>query len=235
MPPVLNPFLRRGQLITGAVTLLAGGALLSGCGGGEPDTVRGRQLFIQNCGTCHALAQAGTSAAIGPDLDAAFAQARADGMTDSTIEGVVEKQIAHPREIEEGTPDYSRVYMPANLVTGQDAHDVAAYVGSVAGVPGAAPPPLGTPAEVFAEKCASCHTLTAGAPAGTGPNLADALQGKDAAYIKESIVDPDKVIYQGFQPGIMPGDFEQQIPQKNLDQLVKYILAQVQVQGGGGG
>jgi mono/diheme cytochrome c family protein len=231
---VARPFLRRGQLAAGAIALLVGGGLLSGCGG-NPDTARGRQLFIQNCGTCHALAEAGTSTEIGPDLDAAFAQARADGMTDSTIEGVVEKQIAHPRDVEEGTPDYGRVFMPAELVTGQDAEDVAAYVGEVAGVPGAKPPPLGTPEQVFAEKCASCHTLTPGAPAGTGPNLADALQGKDAAYIEESIVDPDKVIYQGFQPGIMPADFEQQIPPKDLKALVNYILDQVQSGGGGGG
>jgi mono/diheme cytochrome c family protein len=231
---VARPFLRRGQLAAGALALLVGGGVLSGCGA-DPDTERGRQLFIQNCGTCHALAEAGTSAIIGPDLDSAFAQARADGMTDSTIEGVVEKQIAHPREVEEGTPDYGRVFMPAELVTGQDAEDVAAYVGEVAGVPGAKPPPLGTPAQVFAEKCSSCHTLTPGAPAGTGPNLADSLQGKDAAYIEESIVDPDKVIYQGFQPGIMPADFEQQIPPPKLDALVQYLLEQVQGGGGAGG
>jgi mono/diheme cytochrome c family protein len=224
---VLRPFRRRGKLVAGAVALLAGGAVLAGCGS-NPDTERGRQLFIQNCGTCHALAQAGTSAQVGPDLDAAFAQARADNENaSSTIEGVVSDQIGNPRAIEEGSPDYGRVFMPADIVTGQDAEDVAAYVGEVAGVPGAAPPPLGTPDQVFAEKCGSCHTLTPGAPAGTGPNLADALQGKDATYIHESIVDPNKVIYQGFQPGIMPQDFAQQIPAKDLNELVKYILDQV--------
>jgi mono/diheme cytochrome c family protein len=230
---VLRPFRRRGRLIAGAVVLLAGGAVFAGCGS-NADTERGRQLFIQNCGTCHALAQAGTSAQVGPDLDAAFAQARADGETSDTIKGVVSGQIANPRQVEEGTPDYGRVFMPADLVTGQDAEDVAAYVGEVAGVPGAAPPPLGTPEQVFAEKCGSCHTLTPGAPAGTGPNLADALQGKDAGYIKESIIDPNKVIYQGFQPDIMPQDFQQQIPPKDLDALVKYILAQVQGGASGG-
>jgi mono/diheme cytochrome c family protein len=228
---VLRPFRRQGKLVAGAIALLAGSAVLAGCGS-DADTTRGRQLFIQNCGTCHALAQAGTSAQVGPDLDAAFARARADGETGDTIKGVVAGQIANPRQVEEGTPDYGRVYMPADIVTGQDAEDVAAYVGEVAGVPGAAPPPLGTPDQVFAEKCSSCHTLTPGAPAGTGPNLADALKGKDAAYIKESITDPNKVIYQGFQPGIMPQDFAQQIPTKNLDDLVNYILDQVNKGGG---
>jgi mono/diheme cytochrome c family protein len=208
-----------------------GGLLLGGCGD-TGDATRGRQLFIQNCGTCHALAQAGTSADIGPDLDAAFAQARADGQTDSTIEGVVKGQIESPREVEQGVPDYGHVYMPADIVTGQDAEDVAAYVGSVAGVPGAAPPPLGDPPQVFAEKCGSCHSLQAGAPPGTGPNLADALKGQDSDFIHESIVDPNKEIAQGFQPGIMPQDFEQQIPPKDLDALVDYILNQVNKGGG---
>jgi mono/diheme cytochrome c family protein len=222
---------RRGKLLAGAAGLLAGGLLLGGCGD-TGDSTRGRQLFIQNCGTCHTLAQAGTSADIGPDLDAAFAQARADGATDATVEGVVKGQIESPREVEEGVPDYGHVYMPADLVTGQDAADVAAYVGSVAGVPGAAPPPLGTPDQVFAEKCGSCHSLQPGAPAGVGPNLADALRGKDAAFVEESIVDPNKEIASGFQPGIMPQDFEQQIPPKDLKALVNYILGQVNKGGG---
>jgi mono/diheme cytochrome c family protein len=230
---VSRPFRRRGKLLAGAAGLLVGGLLLGGCGD-TGDTTRGRQLFITNCGTCHTLAQAGTSTDIGPDLDAAFAQARADGMTSNTVEGVVKGQIESPRTIEQGVPDYGHVYMPADIVTGQDAEDVAAYVGSVAGVPGAAPPPLGTPDQVFAEKCAQCHTLTPGAPAGTGPNLADALKGQSADFVHESIVDPNKEIAQGFQAGIMPQDFEQQLGQKNLDALVKYILDQVNKGGGGG-
>jgi mono/diheme cytochrome c family protein len=207
----------------------AGLLALSGCGGGsEPDTERGRTLFISKCGTCHALAEAGTSANVGPNLDSAFAQARADGFDSDTVEGVTLKQIAHPRtpNVPPDTQEYTDTYMPADLVTGQDAEDVAAYVGLVAGVPGAKPPPLGTPEEIFASKCASCHTLEPGAPAGTGPNLADSLQGKSAGYIDEQIVNPDSNIVSGFQPGIMPGDFEQQLGDE-VDGLVQYILDQV--------
>ena len=63
----------------------------------------------------------------GPDLDQAFAQARRDGMNEETVEGVVLRQIAHPRR---------NSIMPADLVTGDDARDVAAYVAEVAGIPG---------------------------------------------------------------------------------------------------
>ena len=211
-----------------AAAAIAAAALVAGCDATEDANVdRGRALFQQKCGTCHALAQAGTSANIGPDLDAAFAQARADGMDNDTIEGVVQTQIESPRYERKAAQDFDRVYMPAEIVTGQDAEDVATYVGSVAGVPGAKPPPLGTPDQVFAEKCGHCHGLEAGTGSGVGPNLGDDLVGKDAAYVKQSIIDPNAVIAQGYPSGVMPQDFEQQIPGKDLDALVQYILDQV--------
>lgn len=213
---------------------LAGLLALGGCDAAEnADTARGRALFQQKCGTCHTLAQAGTGATVGPDLDAAFAQARADGMDNDTIEGVVQTQIESPREISEGAANYTRVFMPAELVSGEDAEDVANYVASVAGVPGAQPPPLGTPDQVFAEKCGSCHSLEAGAGDGVGPNLADALPGKSAEFIQQQIVDPNSNIYPGFQPDIMPQDFGQQIPPKNLNALVDYLLQEAAGKGGG--
>jgi len=104
--------------ITGAV------AALAGCGDGDkPDLANGKQLFTQRCGGCHVLADAGTKGTIGPNLDDAFKQGIADGIGRSTVEGVVKKQIALPQGPE----------MPADLVTGQDATDVAAYVADVAG------------------------------------------------------------------------------------------------------
>ena len=66
--------------------------------------------------------------------------------------------------------------MPANLVKGQDAEDVAAYVASVAGVNGPeAPPPSAAGNDgqaIFTSNCASCHTLADAGTTGTiGPNL----------------------------------------------------------------
>ena len=225
-----------GRARTG-VALIASTALASlavaGCDASEDaDVERGRALFTAKCGTCHALAQAGTSAQVGPDLDASFAQARKDGMDNDTIEGVVQNQIANPREIDEGTPNFDEVYMPAELVTGQDAEDVATYVAGVAGVPGAAPPPLGEPQQVFTEKCGSCHALSAAGTTGTtGPNLDDVLPGQSAKQVHDSIVDPDSQIVPGFSAGVMPADFEQQIPPENLKALVEYLLQSVS--GGG--
>ena len=164
---------------------------------------------------------------MGPDLDASFAQARADGMDNDTIEGVVQTQISNPRATEEGAANYDRVYMPADIVTGQDAEDVATYVASVAGVPGAKPPQL-APADLFAEKCGICHTFeAAGTNASTGPDLDQALAGKDAAYIEQQIIDPNSAITQGFSEGIMPQDFEQTLTPGGPQGLVEYLLDNV--------
>jgi mono/diheme cytochrome c family protein len=122
------------RLLAGTPLLIGATALvvvLAGCsakgGGSNADPVKGKQLFVQHCGSCHVLARAGTKGTTGPNLDAAFARARQDGFGSAAIRGIVDKQILFPNR--EGV-------MPAKLVTGQDAQDVAAYVGRSAAVPG---------------------------------------------------------------------------------------------------
>jgi mono/diheme cytochrome c family protein len=212
---------------------LAGLVALAGCDVSEDaDLQRGRALFQAKCGTCHALAEAGASAQVGPDLDAAFADARTSGMDNDTIEGVVQSQIANPREVNQGDPNYQRTFMPADLVTGEDAENVAAYVASVAGIPGLEPPKL-PPDQLFTERCGSCHTLAAAGTAGTqGPDLDEVLPGQSARQIEQSIVDPNAQITQGFQPNIMPQDFGQSLTPEQLRGLINYLLDNAG-QGGG--
>jgi mono/diheme cytochrome c family protein len=205
---------------------------VSGCGTSTADVERGRTLFVQKCGTCHAMAQAGTTAQTGPDLDHAFAAARAAGETDSTVEGVVTAQVENPRP----TTDNPAVSMPAEIVTGQDLEDVAAYVGEYAGVPGAAPPKVsgGPGAQVFASKgCGGCHTLAAASAGGTvGPNLDEVLAGQSPKQIEESIVDPNATIAKGFPPNVMPPNYATLISPTELKELVEY-LASSTAKGGG--
>jgi mono/diheme cytochrome c family protein len=196
----------------------------SGCGTTDADETRGRVLFVQKCGTCHALAQAGTTAQIGPDLDAAFAAARESGQNSDTVEGIVKAQVEYPRPVN----DNPVVSMPAEIVTGQDLDDVAAYLGMYAGVPGAAPPkvPGGPGAQVFANNgCGGCHTFAAAKSGGvTGPNLDEVLPGQSMAMVHESIVDPNKMIAKGYPPNVMPANYEQTLSAKELDDLVQYLL-----------
>jgi cytochrome c oxidase subunit II len=75
-----------------------------------------------------------------------------------------------------------------------------------------------------ATACAGCHTLAdAGAAGNVGPNLDKVLKGKDAAFVKQSIVDPNAEVAPGFSPGIMPGNYEQTLKPEEIDALVKYL------------
>ncbi len=216
----------RGKAIIATSLALIAGGLASGCDTQEEaDLERGRDLFTKGCATCHALAEARAGAVIGPDLDASFAQARADGMDQDTIEGVVEKQIANPRPVDEGDADYDQLYMPQDIYVGSDAQDVAAYVASVAGVEGIEPPPLGDAANIFTQSCGGCHQLEAAGTAGTvGPNLDEVLTGDDAATIEQSIRDPQAEITEGFQEGVMPSFDENAIPEEDLQGLIDYLI-----------
>ena len=72
--------------------------------------------------------------------------------------------------------------------------------------------------------CGGCHTLAdAGTSGTTGPVLDKVLKGKDKAFIRESIVDPNKEIAPGFQGNIMPQDFGQKLSQDQLNALVDYL------------
>ena len=153
------------------------------------DKIRGKDLFVKNCGSCHTLRDAATTGKIGPDLDYAFVESRINGLGQDTILQVVRAQIAYPVT----TPSTGAPGMPANIVKGQDADDVATYVASVAGLdasgqpmnPASPPkpaPPGGTTdgKAIFASAgCIGCHTLKAADATGTvGPNLDDAKPSK---------------------------------------------------------
>jgi mono/diheme cytochrome c family protein len=125
---VFRPVRSGSQRVAGLAALAALVAVVaSGCGRQDPDLVVGKELFVEKCGSCHTLARAGTTGVTGPDLDEAFGPARRDGLGEGTVEGVTLDQISGVLRNSE---------MPADLVTGQDAEDVAAYVAKVAGQPG---------------------------------------------------------------------------------------------------
>ena len=72
-------------------------AALTGCDLNEnADLDNGRQLFSQQCGTCHALKEAGSTTQRGPDLDAAFAAARAAGRSLTPEQAIAEATADEP-------------------------------------------------------------------------------------------------------------------------------------------
>ena len=201
--------------LAGACAILVVALTASGCGtvglseAGEGNASIGKELFVQKCGSCHTLADAGTKGQIGPNLDDAFLQARADGLGESTIQAVVRGQIEYPvQKPSTGLPgmpgpdellpecDAGSKNQPPGCVADQNqaAEDIAAYVASVAGKPttgattgqatgGSPKVGAGGPdgAAIFAAAgCGGCHTLKAANSTGNvGPNLDDAKPSKE--------------------------------------------------------
>ena len=125
--------MRRALLLAGIVTA---SAVLGGCDLADSGTnlVNGKEQFVAKCASCHVLERAGATGVVGPNLDQAFQRARQDGFGESTFEGLVHAQILHPAKNPQIDPVTKReASMPAGLVTGEDAEDVAAYVASAAG------------------------------------------------------------------------------------------------------
>jgi plastocyanin len=129
-----RPPLKRTLISLAAGATLAGA--LAACGTdsvpGDADLIAGKRAFVKSCGSCHVLSRAGTKGNVGPNLDDAFRRSLLDGLGRDTVRGVVFTQINHPARLRQDNP----VYMPAKLVEGKLAADVAAYVASVASLPG---------------------------------------------------------------------------------------------------
>jgi mono/diheme cytochrome c family protein len=230
------------MLVAAAAAML----LISGCTlkHASANIVAGKALFVAKCGACHTLRRAGTATDIGPNLDDAFRQDRADGVKSASIEGLINYWIQYPDT--EGV-------MPAGLYTGQQAQNVAAYVAAVAAVPGVDTGQLaqagavsGTTAaagkQVFTGPggCGSCHTLAAAGTTGTvGPNL-DMRLRSDCALpasktargatlaecIHTAIVDPYKYLPSGYGANVMPNDFATKLKPNEITALINFLSSE---------
>jgi cbb3-type cytochrome c oxidase subunit III len=207
---------RRRALGLGALALTVLAA--AGCGSGglptEGDPSAGKELFVQQCGSCHTLGDAGTRGTIGPNLDEAFGPGREQGFAESTVAAIVADQIRYPSKVKVTDQD---AVMPADLVEGDDVDSVAEYVASVAGVEtqgggGGEVTATGGKEIFMAAGCGSCHTLADAGTTGTiGPNLDQAKPSKQLAV--------DRVTNG---QGAMPS-FSDQLTQQQIDAVADYV------------
>ena len=185
--------------------------------------------FVQSCGQCHALhhantkpaqafrSPAGIAANVGPDLD----QLRPTA-------ALTQDAIKNGRDRGAGR-------MPAAIVIPAEAVRIARYVAQVA----EPPPPVAAPTvrgdlsglQIFGDgngsstPCAACHTLGAAqATATTGPDLDKVLRRRSASDIRRSILRPDERISAGYQGGIMPQNYGDELTAGELDRLVAFLL-----------
>jgi cytochrome c oxidase subunit 2 len=89
----------------------------------------------------------------------------------------------------------------------------------------------GTGAALFTSAgCGSCHAFApAGATGKIGPSLDDLAAAAEAAgqdvdvFTRESIVDPGKVVADGYSDGVMPGNYGESYSAEEIDALVQYL------------
>ena len=210
-------------------------AVGSGCGTGGPaeggNATQGRQLFLTEgkCASCHTLKAAPSRGQIGPNLDEAFRQDKVEGYEKSGIQNVVLDQIRFPRK--------GSVMMP-DLVEGDDAVDVAAFVAECAASTDKAACPglaVGSGGEGLYTSlgCLGCHSIDGSASSGptfkglfgSTVTLTNGQKVKaDEQYLLDSILDPDKQIVKGYQPGVMTSAVPKgSVQEDQAQELVDYI------------
>ena len=118
--------------------------------------------------------------------------------------------------------------MPADVVSGQDLEDVAAYVGMYAGVPGAAPPQVAGRARrpgLRRQRLRRLpHPRRRRSGGTTGPDLNEVLPGQTAKMIEESIVRTERENRQGLSRQRDAADLRPDADAKELEDLVQFLL-----------
>lgn len=72
--------------------------------------------------------------------------------------------------------------------------------------------------------CQACHKML-GSGGDLGPDLEQLGKRLSPEGIRQSIINPDAVIAEGFPPGVMPQDFAEQMMVKDLEMLVAYLAS----------
>lgn len=200
---------------------------------------RGAAVFTEYCAPCHGLHGEGIPS-VAPTLNSKyfFTQRTKDINYLGTLRAYVKLTVAGGRPVK-SDPQYAR-NMPTWSVTyggplrNDQVDDVVNYImnwESTApdlGDPNATPTPVpgNTPEErgknLFTGMgCVGCHAIN-GQGGGVGPELTN-VYAKGEEYIHQSIVQPNAVIAEGFQPNLMPQTFGQQLSEENISDIIAYL------------
>ncbi len=79
--------------------------------------------------------------------------------------------------------------------------------------------------------CTTCHSLDAGVTmvgpslAGIATTAAERVDGMGAEeYIRQSMLEPDAYVVEGFVTGTMPGGWEQSLSEQDMNNLVAFLM-----------
>jgi mono/diheme cytochrome c family protein len=82
--------------------------------------------------------------------------------------------------------------------------------------------------------CAGCHVMSADGPDALGPRLG-AMRARaennsaglePANWLRDAIVNPNREILPGYQPGLMPDYYGERLRPEQLDAIIQFMLAE---------
>jgi cytochrome c551/c552 len=73
--------------------------------------------------------------------------------------------------------------------------------------------------------CSACHSV-AGSQSPVGPDLNQVGDRLDPAQLRQSIIEPNVVVAEGFFPGVMPPDFADKMTVSELQMIIDFLSAQ---------
>ena len=201
---------------------------------------KGAALYGEYCYTCHGIKGEGIPG-VAPTLNSKyfFEQRLADIGFQGSIRSYVKLTVAGGRPIMSNEGPY-----PQNMPTwsvdyggplrNDQIDSVVAYVLSweqsapELGDPNATPTPVpgDTPEErgqnLFTGMgCVGCHVIN-GQGGAVGPELTN-IYSKGEEYIHSSIVTPNAIIAEGFQPDIMPQNFADRLTEEHISDIIAYL------------
>jgi cbb3-type cytochrome c oxidase subunit III len=204
---------------------------------------QGAAIFEEYCSPCHGITGQGIEG-VAPALNTSFFfEQRLDEIGyQGSLESYVRLTVAGGRPVQSASgpwpqnmPTWSQRYGGPLREDQVDA--VTAYVMSWGdfvtdeGAPGAEPTPV--PGDTPEERgrnlfqgmgCVGCHQIQ-GQGGSVGPDLTNVYSEQGEDYIHQSIVQPNAVIAEGFQPNLMPQTFGQRLSEENISDIIAYLAS----------
>jgi len=201
---------------------------------------QGAALYTEYCTECHGLQGQGIEG-VAPTLNSQYFfqdrlseigyQGSLEAYITLTVAGgrPVKSDQAYPREMPTWSVDYG------GPLRNDQIDNIVNYIMNWEEAAPELPPPGAEPTPVPGDTpeerggnlfqglgCVGCHVIN-GEGGAVGPELTNVYPEKGEDYIRESILNPNAVISEGFQANIMPQNFSERLTDQDLNDLVAYL------------